>query len=148
MAEKTDIPELEALRELHREEPRQTLREALADDIRQRLAINRAVYAAGYGIDPRPYGVPMGERSAVTQTVNAAPAAGVAQSALSGLAKAGILALAAGGGLGGAYGLYQAGKAVQPAVTAPAAAPTLEPLRGQIRFWVDDDGATKIEDTK
>lgn len=34
------------------------LREAIVDDIAQKLAINRAVYAAGYGIDPRPYGQP------------------------------------------------------------------------------------------
>lgn len=31
------------------------LEESFIDDVQQKLAINRAVYAAGYGIDPRPY---------------------------------------------------------------------------------------------
>ena len=57
--------ELEELREMlaiQRELARQRLRtsvaEAWVDDVKQKMAVNRAVYCAGYGIDPRPYAEP------------------------------------------------------------------------------------------
>ena len=51
-----EIEELRQLIALQRELTRQRLRtatcEAWVDDVQQKLALNRAVYAAGYGIAP------------------------------------------------------------------------------------------------
>lgn len=52
-----EIEELKQLIALQRELTRQRLRtatcEAWVDDVQQKMAINRAVYAAGYGIAPK-----------------------------------------------------------------------------------------------
>jgi len=134
-----------------RDDQRQLLREAWADDVRQKLAINRALYAAGYGLDPRPYGTPY-ERPKSPEP--AAAAATLAQSPQAGSLRhwgkaiaTGLLLVASGGGAAGLTAAILASlNDVVPAVAPNAAAPPTEPLQGRIRFWVDDQGQTTIED--
>ena len=75
-----EIEELKQLLALQREMTRQRLRtatcEAWVDDVQQKLAINRAVYAAGYGL------APAGKTETITSTTTnntTAPPAEAAQ---------------------------------------------------------------------
>jgi hypothetical protein len=119
------IEEIRAMIDLVRSVEAQRLRSAIgdsfADDVAQKMAINRAVFAAGYGIDPRPYAAPPQTAAAAPPaTTTAAPAAPAAKSSLArDLAPLLIGASLLGGGAG-LPALYQ--WLARPAAPAPAAA--------------------------
>lgn len=126
-----EITELKQLLELQREMTRQRLRtatcEAWVDDVQQKMAINRAVYAAGYGIAPVPKAearstadstAAASKPPSVSQTVTLPPAAAVTSTAAK-LAPYLLVAagLASGGGLGAAI-VHALRPAADPAATA------------------------------
>lgn len=131
-----EIEELKQLLELQREMTRQRLRtatcEAWVDDVQQKMGINRAVYAAGYGLAPA--GKTETITSTTTNTTTAPPPAApapappaVAAATVSTAAKLApylLLAagLAGGGGIAAAIlqALTPAPAATPPAATAPA----------------------------
>jgi hypothetical protein len=137
MSSRDAIEEIRAMLDLVRSVEAQRLRSAIgdsfADDVAQKMAINRAVFAAGYGIDPRPYAAApqaaAATASASTETAAAASPATAAKSSLwRDLAPFLIGASLLGGGAG-LPALYQ--WFTQPAAATPAAA---ESATAQPRF--------------
>lgn len=134
-----EIEELKQLIALQRELTRQRLRtatcEAWVDDVQQKLAINRAVYAAGYGIAPKQPDDSKAQASVSldVQTpppckppATTPPASIAAKLAPWAIAAATLLGA---GGLGSA-----AWYASQSAVAPPAAAPVNFPLY-DVQAW-------------
>lgn len=133
-----EIEELKQLIALQREMTRQRLRtatcEAWVDDVQQKMAINRAVYAAGYGIAPKQPDDSKAQASVsvdVQSPTPANPPATVPASLAAKLAPWAILAasLLGVGGLGSA-----AWYASRSSVTPPAAAPVDFPLY-DVQAW-------------
>ncbi len=115
---------------------RKHLYDAFVDDYAQKAAINRATYAAGYGIDPGPYSRPFPGTSPQIHVTESQRSVGSQWTAA---ILAGLASLSTLGAAGAGYLLSR--PAVPPAVPAivqPAQEPTLEPVRGRIRFWTDD----------
>jgi hypothetical protein len=121
-----EIAELKQLLELQREMTRQRLRtatcEAWVDDLQQKMGINRAVYAAGYGIAPTPSteasSTAASEPPSVSQTVTLPPAAAVTSTAAKFAPYLLVAASLAGGGGIGAAIVHALGSAADPAATA------------------------------
>lgn len=125
------IEEIRALMQLAREVNAQRIRqaagEAFCDDVTQKMAVNRALFAAGYGIDPRPYAAPPATTSRSETTPAAQPPAQPPASLAAKLAPWVVgAALAAGGS--GLTALWTAAKTVAPvpAATSPADAGAYE----------------------
>lgn len=123
--------ELEIRRALNQESQRECLREAYVDDMRQRMAINRAVYAAGYGIDPRPYSQPEPRpypRPFISPWLIAAAILA------SGVCVGGTTALL--------LRMLPVAAPVLPSIQSPApqsGPQSLQPLEGKITFWLEDE---------
>ena len=128
---------------LARASARESLHEAWVDDVRAKLAINRAVYAAGYGLDPRPYagGMPQPVSPPAPQPAPQPTSVNATSESHAGwLPAAAMFAalLAGGAGVGGLISMLSRSE--------PAPATSMDPLRGTIRFWVDGpDGPVEIE---
>lgn len=118
-----------------REESRAILRDIFLDDYAQKCAIQRATFAAGYGIDPRPFSQPL--KGSTTTTNNLVER----ESKLSPLAAAALGAALMAAGAGGGLGLAGA----VGALGGKQAESELEPFEGQIEFWTED--GTKISNS-
>jgi hypothetical protein len=94
----TDIPSSQPSDAQVSQASREFLHDIFVDDISQKMAVGRAVFAAGYGIDPRPYSRPFpGTQSHVTMA-SAAPKiarSGLMTAALAALGGAGVTSLVA-----------------------------------------------------
>lgn len=116
------------------QQSREFLHDVFIDDVTQKMAIGRAVMAAGYGIDPRPYARPFpGTQSHVTMA-SANPKEG---KGLSSLAAAALGVVGGVGGLGGVMALLSQFGGV------PATQATIEPVEYRVVF--DGEEGVKVE---
>lgn len=107
------------------QQTREFLHDIVVDDVAQKMAVGRAVFAAGYGIDPRPYSRPFpGTQSHVTMASSSPKQAngkgglsGIATAAIGALGGAGVASLiaAAMSGFGGGGGSVNVQPTIEPA---------------------------------
>lgn len=126
-----EIEELRQLIALQREMTRQRLRtatcEAWVDDVQQKMALNRAVYAAGYGIAPKQPDDSKAEASVSVDVQTPTPANLPASQPASLAAKLAPWAIVAASLLGaggiGSAAWYAAQSAIRPPDATPPAFP-------------------------
>lgn len=120
------------------QQSREFLHDIYIDDVTQKMAVGRAVFAAGYGIDPRPYSRPFpGSTSSVTMASQTPKTS----NGKSGIINAGLAAL----GGAGAMGLIAAAVTGFGGLTKPAAPSqaTIEPVEYSVIF--DGVDGLKVE---